>query len=407
MDDKQVIVEVPDVQVYGEIAVVGRVDKEESNKLRFNNKKKEEEEDPDRVFDSQGHEIHPQSLELTFLKRTGPFTLLQDGNIFTVAEGGSTASISMDKGMNWDTYSLFDPTRFSALSPVVIQTKKGTIIVGFSNGREISPLNWNKTTHTYNVNAKLPTYIIYSTDNGKKWSNPIKLHDDWTGMNRDIMETKDGNIVFATMKMRNNLGRHCVLTYVSKDDGRSWTPSNVLDEPTCAGDHSGLMESTLVQLHDGRLWMLLRTNWDYFYETYSSDDGLTWSEHTKTAIDASSSPGALERLASGRLVLVWDRLYHEEKTSIGRLGGDKNLSEVQASWQRDELSMMYSDDDGETWSAPFILAKNIEFLTNPWDTKKWLSYPFIFEVSPGELWITTGHGNLKIAIKEVDIVAKE
>ena len=183
LDDKQVIVEVPDVQVYGEIAVVGRVDKEESNKLRFNNKKKEEEEDPDRVFDSQGHEIHPQSLELTFLKRTGPFTLLQDGNIFTVAEGGSTASISMDKGMNWDTYSLFDPTRFSALSPVVIQTKKGTIIVGFSNGREISPLNWNKTTHTYNVNAKLPTYIIYSTDNGKKWSNPIKLHDDWTGMN--------------------------------------------------------------------------------------------------------------------------------------------------------------------------------------------------------------------------------
>ena len=206
------------------------------------------------------------------------------------------------------------------------------------------------------------------------------------------------------MLMRNNPGRHCVLTYVSSNDGATWTPSNVLDEPSSAGDHGGLTEAALIQLKNGKLWMLIRTNWDYFYESFSTDNGLTWSTQTKTNIDASAAPGALIRLRSGRIVMVWNRLYHKGKNEIKRLGGDSNLSEVAASWQRDELSLMYSDNDGKTWSSPMIIAENITPSANPWSN--WLAYPHLFEQKKGILWITTDFGNLRIAVREKDLPKK-
>jgi len=346
-------------------------------------------------YTTTGHLIFHKAEELTSLTAIGPFIRLANGSLFR-----SSGTVSWDEGKTWLTSYQPDPQRFNLGSPVVVQTHTGTIVVCFSNGREISPLNWNNITHEYDPNAKLPLYVVYTRNNGQTWSEPLKLHDEWTGMNRELLQTKDGHIVLSTMIMRPNLGRHCVMTYVSSDDGETWTPSNVLDYPSAAGDHGGLMEAAILQSNDNRLWMLIRTNYDYFYESYSSDNGLTWSAYQKTGIDASSSPGALLRLQSGRIILVWNRLYHEGENSIRRRGGDKNLSEVAASWQRDELSMMYSDDNAKTWSTPFVVAKLITYGSSQ------LSYPCLFEQSKGVIWITTGNvasGNLKIAIKEDDL----
>ena len=67
---------------------------------------------------------------------------------------------------------------------------------------------------------------------------------------------------------------------------------------------------------------------------------------------------------------------------------------------------MFSNDDGKSWTKPIVLAENYPLvestLENAWDMKKWLSYPKVFEVKPGVLWITTGFGGLKIKMKERD-----
>ena len=354
-------------------------------------------------YDSEGRRIFHKAEPLTFLKRNGPFVRLSNGSLFTPF-GGAICGVSEDEGKTWVEYRVFkDTAKYSLGSPVALQTGKGTIIVGFANGKEMSPLKWDNTTHCYDPNAKLPTYIVCSKDNGKTWLEPIKLHDEWTGMIRGILQTKDGQIVLSTMTMLNNPGRHLVMTYVSSDEGATWKPSNKLDSPSSSGHHSGMMEADILQLKDGRLWMLIRTNWDFFYESFSSDNGLTWSAYQKTDIDASSAPGALLRLQSGRIILVWNRLYHTGKNEIERLGGDSNLSGEFASWQRDELSLMYSDDDGKTWSAPVIVAGNKTPTTNPW--RNWLTYPYAFEHTKGVIWITTDvwSGNIKIAVKESDL----
>ena len=55
-------------------------------------------------------------------------------------------------------------------------------------------------------------------------------------------------------------------------------------------------------------------------------------------------------------------------------------------------------DDGHTWNTPVVIARITKKGTQ-------LSYPYIFEVKPGELWITTYFaGNLRIRLLEKDFI---
>jgi predicted neuraminidase len=150
-----------------------------------------------------------------------------------------------------------------------------------------------------------------------------------------------------------NPGRLVSRAAISKDGGKSWDLSNLLDIGG-AGDHDGAIEPTIVQLRDKRIWMLMRTTRDAFWESYSQDGGLTWSPAAPTAIAASHAPGYMTRLSDGRLILVWNR---------GK------------GWERKELSVALSTDDGKTWTTPTVVAKGRE-----------VTYPFVFENEPGDLW---------------------
>ena len=77
-------------------------------------------------------------------------------------------------------------------------------------------------------------------------------------------------------------------------------------------------------------------------------------------------------------------------------------SEVPTSWQRDELSIMSSMDDGKTWTEPKIIAKmnkHSNFEHKHW-TSSQLSYPHLFEPTPGVIWVTTEAGSLRAKITE-------
>ena len=352
---------------------------------------------------STGYWIHDKVREIPDLP-TGPFVKLSDGSILTIEK--NVSCISKDEGKTWKTYPIFEDTaRFDIrVERVLFRTKAGIIILAFGNDKERANWNWQNDIAD-SPGAMLPTYTIRSLDEGKTWQDLQKLHHEWTGANRDIIETKKGNIVFTSMMMRHNPGHHTVITYTSMTNGFNWIRSNVIDLGG-VGHHSGVTESTVEQLKDGRLWMLLRTNWGVFWETYSENEGLTWKNYKPTKIDASAAPGMLKRLQSGRLILVWNRNVLEGQTEAPIRPGDGIGAEVYSSGNRAELSIMFSDDDGKTWSDPVVIAR----VTDQSKVKK-LSYPRFFEPNPGEIWITTTYGTFAgyLAVKffEKDFISKQ
>ncbi len=343
----------------------------------------------------------PRGIEEIKDLKMGPFVRLQDGGILTVED--TRCLISKDEGKTWQPRDIFkEPEKFQISNErVILRTKTGVIVVAFMNLKERANWNWQKEISD-SPGARLPTYVLRSLDDGKTWQEPQKLHNEWTGAIRTIIETSPGNIIFTSMMMRNNPGHHTVLTYTSFNDGKDWVRSNIIDLGG-AGHHSGVTESTIVQLSSGRIWQLMRTNWGNFWECFSDDEGVTWKDVRSTGIDASSAPGLLKRLESGRLALLWNRRFPEGKDYYPLRGGDNQWSEVATSNHREELSVAFSEDDGKTWSKPQVIAKSYEHQNQ--DTKKtWLSYPYAFEASPGVLWITTMQGGLRIKLKEADFI---
>jgi hypothetical protein len=337
-------------------------------------------------------ELHSRLVPLPF-KLLGPFARTSDGSILAI--DSQATFVSKDLGKTWSEPRPMFPagTKMTVSNErALLRTKDGTLIAAFMNLDE-RKWTWSNELHDA-PDAMLPTYVMRSTDDGATWQQIQKLHDDWSGCVRDMIQTKDGRVIFTAMKMLHNPGRHAVLTYSSADDGVTWQASNLIDLGG-QGHHGGVTEATLVELADGRIWKLIRTNWGEFWSGYSSDGGQHWQILQPSGIASSSAPAMLTRLASGRLMLIWNQPFPEGSDSWPLSGGDGLWSEIPVSNHREELSLALSDDDGQSWTKPVVIARQ---------PGKWLAYPYVFEVAPGRIWLTTMQGDVRVEFNERDFI---
>jgi hypothetical protein len=337
-----------------------------------------------------GPTLHPKCKPLP-TDLLGPFARLGDGNILAI--DGDATRVSKDEGKTWsEPRPLFAAGQGVQVSSerALLRTRDGVLILAFMNMKDFV-FKWDPVLKDA-PGARLPTYVVRSLDDGKTWQDLRKLHDEYTGAIRDMIQTRDGRVVFTSMQMFHDPGRHTVVTYASADSGKTWKRSNLIDLGG-TGHHGGATEGTLEQLKDGRLWMLIRTNWGKFWEAFSDDDGLSWRTIRPSTIAASSAPGLVKRLKSGRLMLLWNRPYPEGKSDFPLTGGDGQWSEVPVSNHRAELSVSFSDDDRATWSRPVVVARL---------PGKWVAYPYVFEARPGEVWVTTMQGGARLVLREAD-----
>jgi len=320
-------------------------------------------------------------------RHMGPYVNLADGSVLAV--GSSEAMISSDEGKTWKSYPLFADTKEFLARPerALIRTRNGTIVMGFLNEREITRGKWAVNDKEALSKFYLPTYVTRSLDEGKTWEPPQKIQDGWCGAIRSLIQLKSGRLVLAGQDLVFDPGRHVVMTYVSDDEGKTWKKSNILDIGG-SGSHGGTMEATLAELTDGRVYMLIRTTKGWFWEAFSADGGLKWTGLAQSKIRSSTCCGQLARLASGRLMLLWNRSPE---------GKPYNLH------SRAELSMAFSTDDGKTWSKPVVISRRTLQPGEKYYAAR-QSYPYIFERRPGELWITTMQGNLRMKLHEADFV---
>ncbi len=322
---------------------------------------------------------------------------LSDGSLMTVV--GNAVMTTRDDGKTWSTpRTIFDGPGPGIPSEacVLLKTQSGAVVIVYM---DLSTMkwSWDRAKNETTEDTQLNVWAIRSLDEGKTWVDRQQLLAGYCGALIDIIQTSTGQIV-APVQCMPTRDRHAIFTCVSADDGKTWERGNVIDLGG-HGDHDGAMEPTLAELSNGRVLMLLRTSLDRFWEAYSDDHGRYWREIRPSQIDAASAPGYMLRLASGRLALVWNRLYAEGKQTAPRNGGKgTTTSETPGSWHREELSLALSSDDGKTWTKPVVIARV---------PGGGLSYPYLLERRPGELWLITRF-DVKVCLRlnEADFVQK-
>ncbi|MBU6300087.1 MAG: glycoside hydrolase [Verrucomicrobia bacterium] len=159
---------------------------------------------------------------------------------------------------------------------------------------------------------------------------------------------------------------------ISTDEGKIWKLHGAVKSRPWA------LENMIVELKDGRLWMLIRTSAGVLWQSHSADKGRTWSAGRPSEIASPGSRFFIRRLASGNLLLV---NHH-------RFSG------------RSHLTARLSTDDGATWNDGLLL-----------DERAGVSYPDGAEDRDGLIRITYdrdrgGAGEILLAtFKEEDVRA--
>jgi Neuraminidase (sialidase) len=348
--------------------------------------------------------LDPRCKALPFTKVT-QLVELRDGRLLTVE--GTATKTSRDDGKTWSApkriYDGAGPGIPSdELCYLMLRTNSGALVMAYLDKFSHEAPVWDAAKNEASKDGRIDVWSIRSLDEGNTWIDRQKVRDGYCGALIGMIQTSRGRIVLPVQSLFEH-NRHAIVSFGSTDGGKTWQRGNVIDLGG-RGDHDGALEPTVAELKNGRLLMLLRTNLDRFWEAYSDDGGRYWRELRPSQIEASSSPGWLMRLASGRLVLVWNRLYPGGKTASDMPAGwyrgsaGSQQSEAAASWYREEFSMAFSEDDAKSWTKPVVIARQPDGQC---------SYPYVFERRPGELWVIGRYANpCWFSLKEADFVQK-
>lgn len=149
--------------------------------------------------------------------------------------------------------------------------------------------------------------------------------------------------------------RTCNFTdvHISDDVGESWKTVHIEPAPffEMKKPHKGMrweqntVESTVAELNDGTLMLILRTSQDYHYVSYSYDSGDTWSKPVQSIFHGSITMPKLYKLADGRLLMVWCNSQSLPEVEFEKKGGATVFT------NRDSQHIAISEDDGKTWKG--------------------------------------------------------
>jgi sialidase-1 len=152
--------------------------------------------------------------------------------------------------------------------------------------------------------------------------------------NARVIQLRDGRILCPTSfvldyTVRSEPFRNVM--FFSDDDGRTWKRgSGVVECPK-----RGAMEPGLIQLNDGSVLQIIRTQTGDIWQSRSTDRGDTWTKAAKWTVSAPEAPSTLARMPDNGDFLV---VYNPVANAGASMGG-----------QRTPLAVAISHDEGKTW----------------------------------------------------------
>jgi len=187
-----------------------------------------------------------------------------------------------------------------------------------------------------NSPSDLKVYLRISRDEARTFGDPVLVSDmpGYHVMNNDRVTLLSSGRLVAPVAWAKDVRRvnHFISFCLFSDDGgRTWRRGRgQVDYP-----ERGAMEPEVLELTDGRLLMIFRTQLGHIAAAYSTDHGDTWSEPASFNVRAPEAPATLRRIPStGDLLLIWIDNYEPGAGHGGR---------------RSPLAAAISPDEGRTW----------------------------------------------------------
>lgn len=127
-----------------------------------------------------------------------------------------------------------------------------------------------------------------SDDEGETWSEPRSCMDcldiqDYYVLNNDrVIKLDNGRIILPMARHTIHGGYEdfapgLICFFISDDDGETWYQTETEFPCPFVNNIDGYEEPGIYILPDGRLWCYIRTDIGFQFETFSSDNGITWT----------------------------------------------------------------------------------------------------------------------------------
>ncbi|MCM4153767.1 sialidase [Arenibacter sp. N53] len=263
-----------------------------------------------------------------------------------------------------------DTLRYPLWNPVLFQPKEGPLLLFYKEGPD--PRTWWGM-------------LMTSPDGGKTWSKPEKMGtDEKIGhllgpIKNKPIQLADGTIISPTsteIKLEDGDVDWMVHFEISKDNGKTWEVVGPIND----GKEFDAIQPSILSYPNGKMQVLCRTRQNVISQSWSEDQGRTWSKMTATELPNPNSGTDAVTLKDNRQLLIYNHTTKEGEEPKGR-----NMINLAIS------------DDGINWK-PVMTLENVP-------AESGYSYPAIIQTTDGLVHITYTY--VRQSVKHVVIDPKQ
>jgi predicted neuraminidase len=251
-----------------------------------------------------------------------------------------------------------DTLRYACWNPVLFQVPGGELLLFYKTGPRVSAWKgWMKT----------------SKDGGLTWSDAQALPEGFIGpvKNKPVM-LKDGKIIAPSSTEGDGWKLHFE---VSDDKGKTWTKVGPIND----GKTLNAIQPSILFHKGGKLQVLARSKNRAVLETWSYDNGKTWTPIAKSNLPNNNSGTDAVTLKDGRQLLVYNHVLPHDSLKNGK-------------GARTPLNVSVSKD-GKKWYAALVLEDS---------PISQYSYPSVIQGADGMVHIVYTWRRQKIKYVKVD-----
>ncbi|RZL49099.1 MAG: sialidase [Pedobacter sp.] len=210
-----------------------------------------------------------------------------------------------------------DGKRLPTWNPVLYQVPNGELVLFYKIGPK--PSEWWGLFKT-------------SRDGGKTWSDATKMPTDYIGpvKNKPVL-LSNGNLFAPSSKEGKGWKVHFEVT---KDNGKTWRTVGPIES-----NDLDAIQPSILDHGNGKLQILARSRNRSLVDSWSTDNGETWSPLAKTNLPNNNSGTDAVTMKDGRHVLVYNHVLPPGELAKG---------------PRTPLNVSISKD-GKQWYAALIL----------------------------------------------------